>query len=153
MCPCPSEFPAGYFWYGSGRKGPGRPPRWVDRLLSTGLASETDPVQLPVIPTFTAAHDAAEDRDATQSHNVDVDELSPSHCNIGIRETQKEGTGHLEGDVATSEGSLQGDLREQPGTGDQDHSAWEELPMPPSEGMDVQRSHTPGQDQPDTTSS
>ena len=23
VCPCPSEFPAGYFWYGSGRKGPG----------------------------------------------------------------------------------------------------------------------------------
>ena len=71
---------------------------------------------------------------------MDVDELSPSHCNIGIRETQKEGTRHLDGDVATSEGSLQG---EQP-------VAWEELPMPPTEGMDVQRSHTPGQDQSDT---
>ena len=34
ICPCPAEFPAGYFWYGSRRRGPGRPPRWVDRLLS-----------------------------------------------------------------------------------------------------------------------
>ena len=29
---CPDEFPAGYFWYGSRRHSPGRPPRWVDRL-------------------------------------------------------------------------------------------------------------------------
>ena len=36
ICPCPAEFPAGYFWYGSRRKGPGRHPRWVDRLLSAG---------------------------------------------------------------------------------------------------------------------
>ena len=36
ICPCPAEFPAGYFWYGSGRNGPGRPPRWVDQLLSAG---------------------------------------------------------------------------------------------------------------------
>jgi hypothetical protein len=32
LCPCPSEFPAGYFWYGNGRKGPGRSPRWVDAV-------------------------------------------------------------------------------------------------------------------------
>ena len=36
ICPCPAEFPTGYFWYGSRRKGSGRPPRWVDRLLSAG---------------------------------------------------------------------------------------------------------------------
>ena len=34
ICPCPAEFSAGYYWYGSGRRGPGRPPRWVDQLLS-----------------------------------------------------------------------------------------------------------------------
>lgn len=31
---CPDEFPPGYFWYGSRRKGPGRPPKWVDDLMS-----------------------------------------------------------------------------------------------------------------------
>ena len=30
---CPSEFPPGYFWYGSKRHGPGRPPKWIDRLV------------------------------------------------------------------------------------------------------------------------
>ena len=33
VTPCPSEFPAGYFWYGTRRPGPGRPPRWVQELL------------------------------------------------------------------------------------------------------------------------
>ena len=31
---CPAEFPAGYFWYGDRRRKPGRPPKWVDSLLS-----------------------------------------------------------------------------------------------------------------------
>ena len=33
--PCPMNFPAGYYWYGSRRVGPGRPPKWVDRLMAT----------------------------------------------------------------------------------------------------------------------
>ena len=28
---CPPELPSGFFWYGSRRSGPGRPPKWVDR--------------------------------------------------------------------------------------------------------------------------
>ena len=31
--PCPQGFTAGFYWYGTKRKGPGRPPRWVERLL------------------------------------------------------------------------------------------------------------------------
>ena len=38
VCPCPEEFPAGYYWYGGKQKGPGRPPKWVDRLLQSGAA-------------------------------------------------------------------------------------------------------------------
>ena len=33
---CPEEFPAGFYWYGNKRRGPGRPPKWVDRLLRSG---------------------------------------------------------------------------------------------------------------------
>ena len=36
VCRCPLQFPAGYFWYGGRRKGPGRPPKWVDTLLASG---------------------------------------------------------------------------------------------------------------------
>ena len=39
VCSCPQAFPAGYYWYGGKRKGPGRPPKWVDRLLQSGLRS------------------------------------------------------------------------------------------------------------------
>ena len=35
-CPCPLGFPAGYYWHGTKRKGPGRPTRWVDVLLADG---------------------------------------------------------------------------------------------------------------------
>ncbi len=31
---CPSNFPAGFFWYGSKRRGPGRPPKWVENLMT-----------------------------------------------------------------------------------------------------------------------
>ena len=30
---CPDKFPAGYYWYGGRRKGPGCPPKWVELLL------------------------------------------------------------------------------------------------------------------------
>ena len=35
VCRCYVNFPAGYYWYGGRRKRPGRPPKWVDRLLSS----------------------------------------------------------------------------------------------------------------------
>ena len=41
---CPKEFPAGYFWYGGKRKGTGKPPRWVEELLS--YCEEEDASQL-----------------------------------------------------------------------------------------------------------
>ena len=31
---CPMNFPAGYYWYGSKRPSPGRPPKWVELLLT-----------------------------------------------------------------------------------------------------------------------
>ena len=37
ICVCAREFPAGYYWYGGKRRGPGRPPRWVERLLTSGV--------------------------------------------------------------------------------------------------------------------
>ena len=38
ICKCPLDFPAGYFWYGGKRKGPGRPPKWVEKLMRKGAA-------------------------------------------------------------------------------------------------------------------
>ena len=33
VTPCPSAFPAGYYWYGTRRHSQGRPPKWVQKLL------------------------------------------------------------------------------------------------------------------------
>ena len=45
---CPHGFPAGYYWYGHRRSGPGRPPKWVERLLSdrgaSGSGADVSPV-------------------------------------------------------------------------------------------------------------
>ena len=30
---CPPNFPAGFYWYGGKRRGPGRPPKWVEQFL------------------------------------------------------------------------------------------------------------------------
>ena len=57
VCPCPADFPAGYFWYGGKRRGPGRPPKWVDRLLQSGVTDKTRPV-------------SAEPFDATETSNA-----------------------------------------------------------------------------------
>ena len=35
MKACPPKFPAAFYWYGGRRRGPGRPPRWVSRVLDT----------------------------------------------------------------------------------------------------------------------
>ena len=43
---CPGGFLAGYYWYGNKRKGPGRPPKWVEKVLSgtTGTNTSTSDV-------------------------------------------------------------------------------------------------------------
>ena len=50
ISPMSVAFPAGYFWYRGKRKGPGRPPKWVDDFLSSGHPANSnqptvDPVQ------------------------------------------------------------------------------------------------------------
>ena len=42
---CPLKFPAGYYWYGNKRRGPGRPPKWVNDLLTTGEDKEPNQLQ------------------------------------------------------------------------------------------------------------
>ena len=33
MSPCPVSFPAGYYWCGGRKQGPGHPPKWLERIL------------------------------------------------------------------------------------------------------------------------
>ena len=73
--PCPDGFTAGYFWYGGKRKGPGRPPKWVEKVLSSddpctdadpAIDSLTDPLadvdpdspgDFPAVPDSMACDD------------------------------------------------------------------------------------------------
>ena len=40
VCGCPDDFPARYYWYGGKQKGPGQPPKWVERLLDWRLPAQ-----------------------------------------------------------------------------------------------------------------
>ena len=40
--PCPQGFPAGFYWYGAKRQGPGRPPRWVEQVLANSESQTQD---------------------------------------------------------------------------------------------------------------
>ena len=44
---CPKEFSAGYFWYSGKRKGTGKLPKWVEKLLygQGGLSSEEEELE------------------------------------------------------------------------------------------------------------
>ena len=51
VTPCPSELPPGFYWYGTKRHSAGRPPKWVQQLLSkdaevsvNDVSEESDPL-------------------------------------------------------------------------------------------------------------
>ena len=37
VTPCPNRFPPGFYWYGTRRHSPGRPPKWIQKLLSQDI--------------------------------------------------------------------------------------------------------------------
>ena len=37
---CPLHFPGGFYWYGGWHHGPGRPPRWVSKVLDSHLSEQ-----------------------------------------------------------------------------------------------------------------
>ena len=71
--PCPAEFPAGYYWYGTRRSGPGRPPKWVEDMCS-------DSAQPPSKEQTTSPCDIDSDDDLESQ----LAEPASDHC---VRET------------------------------------------------------------------
>ena len=37
---CPPNFPAGFYWYGGKKRGPGHPPKWVEQMMALNIQSE-----------------------------------------------------------------------------------------------------------------
>ena len=49
VCPCPVNFPSGFYWYGTRRRRPGRPPKKIDNILqgsSTSASTKTHLTQI-----------------------------------------------------------------------------------------------------------
>ena len=69
VAPCPPELPAGFFWYGSRRSSPGRPPKWVDQLLSGELFAELDAVT--VTEDDNSLQDLEQNEDSTTDPTAD----------------------------------------------------------------------------------
>ena len=58
MKPCPTNFPSGFYWYGGRRRGPGRPPKWVDELME--FSGDVAPQPLPAAEAETEIPPEAE---------------------------------------------------------------------------------------------
>jgi len=43
---CPTEFSAGYYWYGMKKHSPGHPAKWVEQLLSSQSPSDQNCAEL-----------------------------------------------------------------------------------------------------------
>lgn len=84
--PCPPEVPAGYYWYGKSKKGPGHPPKWIDQLApNEGSVSEGDIVDQEQEDPESNAEDCpptSEDESSTSEDelpdNIDIDSATES---------------------------------------------------------------------------
>ena len=54
---CPPEFPAGFYWYGARRCGPGRPPKWINQMMNSQGTTDHN------VSTEGADHDSDENDD------------------------------------------------------------------------------------------
>ena len=70
VCDCPAEFLAGYYWYGGRRRGPGCPPKWVERLMQ--------PTEDPVDEDHGDLIQGAEGRDDPDLRNEPDSSTNPS---------------------------------------------------------------------------
>ena len=130
---CPPELPAGFYWYGSRRSTPGRPPRWVDKLLQ-----ETIPPTAPEPQNSTDAGvgtqsspDNTEDRNEPESENAesgpdgDVPQDPTTDPDVGqdeIKDSTSDSTGDgdqdesPDEDLAVTGNTLRPPMKSQPRT-------------------------------------
>ena len=55
---CPTNFPSRLHWYGGRRRGPGRPPKWVEELME--FSGDVAPQLLPAAESETGIPPGAE---------------------------------------------------------------------------------------------
>ena len=81
---CPANFPAGFYWYGGKRRGPGRPPKWVTTLLDTmeSQDAEGDSVDLSEDGADVSQESTDQDPDDCES-SVEGDD-GPDDCESSV---------------------------------------------------------------------
>ena len=117
VCRCPDGFPAGYYWYGGRRKGPGRPPKWVELLLQSGSSLDAVAGEEP-------AHQHHTDPIAMDTHRDQV----PARGKEGDPIQGEELTQEEEGDAAQERKSLR-DSSQQDFVLERDSTAGSSLPQ------------------------
>lgn len=86
--PCPQDFPAGYYWYGTKCKGPGRPPRWVERMLSEPeQTSQTDCLALTPVTDEDTSLTPVPDSGSSDGRRPTVDVQLPD---VNLQKAPKE---------------------------------------------------------------
>jgi hypothetical protein len=78
--PCPPGFTAGFYWYGAKRRGPGRPPRWVQDVLSGHESS--DPRANETVP----AHESQQVPPALDGASQSLDVLPDGETDAGTQQ-------------------------------------------------------------------
>lgn len=129
VCPVPAGFPAGYYWYGTKRKGPGRPPRWVDNLLAEGPGNPQDKGQIDTPEATSTAPDDRMQRDV-DVHGAGEDSLDGIIHSTEGRSDPVEPTNAT--DQAAEDDAISGDLDQAAALDHQPAVSLEEVPTQPS---------------------
>ena len=98
---CPPEFPGGFFWYGEGGRRPGRPPRWVAKVLEEVTKSlvETPSETVNASPAEDGVSEAGDDTQRLDPDldrncspaNMEPDPIPPSHYPLRNRNRRRLG--------------------------------------------------------------
>jgi len=84
ISPCPPHFPAGYFWYGSRRHSPGRPPKWVQNLLQSSAELVEPDVESSPEESDQEDDSSTQDDSVTETNLAESDPESDTDSNAGV---------------------------------------------------------------------
>lgn len=80
--PCPCGFPAGFYWYGTKRKVPGRPPLWVQDVLDGCETPDSQSEQ--DAPTSASGPQGSTSSESKAEVSTQVDEGAPNISAISL---------------------------------------------------------------------
>jgi len=88
ISPCPPHFPAGYFWYGSRRHSPGRPPKWVQNLLQSSEELVEPDIESSPEESDQEDNSSTQDDSVIETNVAKSDPESDTDSNAGVETTE-----------------------------------------------------------------